>query len=159
MTFFLHQGGVVMSSQITHNHQHTPLSHILDLRLDFHKFRPFNSLSQPHHVTSSHPSPGDNQQSTGGRSERTLGQSKMADWNSFSFICTRAHHSCRYFAHWRAISTVIPLLQKAIFTPSIQPNLGLLKIKKIYKIRDNGYTQLILSKILLTSWFSSCWQL
>ena len=31
--FLLHQGGVVMSSQIahTHNHQHTPLAHILDI--------------------------------------------------------------------------------------------------------------------------------
>ena len=30
----------------------------------------FYSLSQPHRVTASHPSPGDNHQSTGGRSER-----------------------------------------------------------------------------------------
>ena len=51
----------------------------------------------------------------------------MAAWNSFSYICTRALHSFRSFAHWCAASTVIPLLPKATFTPSIQPNLGLLR--------------------------------
>ena len=33
---------------------------------------------QVHHVTASRPSPGDNYQSTGGKSKRTLGQAKMA---------------------------------------------------------------------------------
>ena len=60
-----------------------------------------------------------------GRSERTQGQAKMAGWNSFSYICTRALHSFWFFAHWRAASTVINLLPKATFTSSIQPNLGL----------------------------------
>ena len=49
----------------------------------------------------------------------------MAARNSFSYICTRAVHSFRSFAHCRASSTVIPLLPKATFTPSIEPNLGL----------------------------------
>ena len=49
----------------------------------------------------------------------------MAAWNSFSYIWTRALHSFRSFAHCRAASIVIPLLPKATFTPSIQPNLGL----------------------------------
>ena len=49
----------------------------------------------------------------------------MTAWNSFSYICTRALHSFRSFAHCRAASTVIPLLPKATFTPFIQPNLGL----------------------------------
>ena len=66
-----------------------------------------------------------NHQSAGERSERTQGQAKMEEWNSFSYICTRALHSIRSFAHWYAASTVIPLLPKATFTPSIQPNLGL----------------------------------
>ena len=61
----------------------------------------------------------------GGRSERTQCQAKMAAWNSFSYICTRALHAFRSFAPCRASSTVIPLLPKATFTPSIQPNLGL----------------------------------
>ena len=86
---------------------------------------PFYSSSQPHHVTASLPSPCDNHQSTGGRSERTQRQAIMAACNSFSYICTRALHSFRSFAHCRAASTVIPLLLKATFTPTIQPNLGL----------------------------------
>ena len=49
----------------------------------------------------------------------------MAALNSFSYICTRALHAFRSFAHCRAASTVTPLLPKATFTPSIQPNLRL----------------------------------
>ena len=125
MTFSLHQGGVVMSSQIkhTHSHQDTPLSpYTWHLSLDFLQLRPFYSLSQPHHVTASLPSPCDSHQSMGERSERTQGQAKMAAWNSFRYICTRTLHSFRSFAHCRAAATVIPLLPKATFTPSIQLN-------------------------------------
>ena len=50
----------------------------------------------------------------------------MAEWNSFSYICTRALHSFLCFVHCRAASTVIPLLPNATFLPpSIWPNLGL----------------------------------
>ena len=123
MTFSLQQEGVVMSNQITHNSQHAPHSpYTWHLFFDFWHLRHFYSL---YHVMASHPSPGDNHQSTGGRSERTQGQAKMAAWNSFCYKCTRALHSFRSFAHWRAASTVIPLLPKATFTPSIQPNLCL----------------------------------
>ena len=128
MTFSLHHGGVVMSSQIkhTHSHQDTPLSpYTWQHSLDFQLLRPFHSVSQPHHVTASLPSPCNNHQSMGGRSERTQGQAKMAAWNSFNYIGTRALHSFRAFAHCRAASTVIPQLPKATFTPSIQPNLCL----------------------------------
>ena len=128
MPFSLHQRGVVMSSQITrtHRHQDTPLSqYTWQLSLDFQYLRPFYSLSQSHHVTASLPSPCDNHQRMGGRSERKQGQAKMTAWNSFNYICTRALHSFRSFAHHRAASTVIPLLPKATFTTSIQPNLGL----------------------------------
>ena len=44
-------------------------------------------------------SPGDNRQSTGGQSERTQGQAKMAVGNSTSYMCTRALHSLQSFAH------------------------------------------------------------
>ena len=128
MSFSLHQGGVVMSSQVkhTHSHQDTPLSpYTWQLTLDVQYLRPFYSLSQPHHVTAPLPSPCDNHQSMGGRSERTQCPAKMAALNSFSDICTRALHAVRSFAHCRAASTVIPLLPNATFTPSIQPNLGL----------------------------------
>ena len=73
-----------------------PLAHILDTcALIFSSCALFCSLSQPHHVTSSLPSLCDNHQSTGGRSERTQCQAKMAAWNSFSYICTRTLNSFR----------------------------------------------------------------
>ena len=126
MTFSLHQGGVVMSSQITHTQSstYTPKPIYLISGSWFSVVGPFYNLSQPHHVTASYPSPGANHQSTGGLSEITQCQAKMAAWNSFSYICTRALHSFRSFAHWRAAFTVIPLLPKATFTPSIQLILG-----------------------------------
>ena len=46
--------------------------------------------------------------------------------NSIINICTRALHSVLSFAHYRAASSVIPLLPKATLTPSTQPNLDLL---------------------------------
>ena len=73
---------------------------------------PFLQFTTPHHVTASHPSPGDN-------------QAKLSSRNSISKICIRALHSFPSFAHCRAASTVIPLLPKTAFTRSIQPNLGL----------------------------------
>ena len=45
--------------------------------------------------------------------------------NSLSYICTRAFHSFLPFAYYRTASLVIPLLPKATFTTSIQPNLCL----------------------------------
>ena len=124
MTFSLHQGGVVMSSQIKHSHQDTPLSP--DTRhpsLDFSVVAPFLQFIPTAYVTASLPSPCDNNQSMGGRSERTQCQAKMAALNSLSYICTIALNAFRSFAHCRAASTVIPLLPNATFTPSIQPNL------------------------------------
>ena len=52
----------------------------------------------------------------------------MAAWNSIIYIRTSALHSFLSFEKCRAASTVIPLLPKATFTPSIQPNLGLPRI-------------------------------
>ena len=51
-------------------------------------------------------------------------QAKITARNSFSYTCTRALHSFRSFTHCRSASTIIPLLPKATFTPSIQPNLS-----------------------------------
>ena len=57
--------------------KHTPLSpYTRNLRFGFQQLRPFYILPQPHHVTASHPSPGNNHQSTGGQSERTKGDAK-----------------------------------------------------------------------------------
>ena len=126
MTFTLHGGGVyiVMPRPITHTIiKHTPFSPYIPAH--WFSVVAFHSLSQPHNVTATHPSPGDKHQNTGERSERTQGQAKLVSWNSFSYLCTRALYSYRSFAHWCAASTVIPLLPKATLTPSIQPNLGL----------------------------------
>ena len=59
MTFYLNQGGVVMSSQITHTHLST-IHHIAYiLSLDNQQLRPFYSLPQPYHAKTPHPSTGD----------------------------------------------------------------------------------------------------
>ena len=51
------------------------LAHTLDIfALIFNSCAFFYSLSQPHHVTASHHSPGDNYQSTGGRPEHRAKQ-------------------------------------------------------------------------------------
>ena len=50
------------------------------------------------------------------QAEKTQGQAKMAAWNSFNYICTRALHYFLSFTHCRAASTVIPLLPKATYS-------------------------------------------
>ena len=115
MTFSLHQGGVVMSSQIKHtqSNQDTPFSpYTWRLSLDFQLLRPFYSLSQPYHVTASLPSSGDNHQARkGGPKEHSAKQK----WYIFNLIQVHMYQGSPLFA----ASTVIPLLPKATFTPSI----------------------------------------
>ena len=127
MTFSLYQGRVVMSSQIAHTQSFNkhPLAHILDTSALIFSSCALLQFTPTASCDGIPPSTGDNHQSTGGRSERTQGWAKMAEWNSISYICTRALHSFLSFAHRRATSTVIPLWPKATFTPSIQPILGL----------------------------------
>ena len=81
---------------------------------------PLLQFNPPQHVTASHPSPGDNHQSTEGQSERTHAMQKMPRLLVFSviYICTRALHFFINFAHCHAASTVIPLPSKANFTPT-----------------------------------------
>ena len=74
----------------------------------------------------------------------------MAAWNSFSYICTRAFHSFRSFAQCRAASTVIPLLAKATFRRSIQPNLGLPGTRPILTSAINTLLAIRYSSILST---------
>ena len=95
-------------------------------------------------------SPCDNLQSTRGRSERIQFQAKMAAWNSFSYICTSALHSFRSFANCRAASTVIPLLPKATFTPSIQPKVGLPRTRPPLTSAINTLLAIRYSSILST---------
>ena len=70
----------------------------------------------------------------------------MAAWNSFSYLCTRALHSFRSFAHWRAASTVIPLLPKA----TIQPNLCLPRTRPPLTSSINALLAIRYSSILST---------
>ena len=95
-----------------------PLAHILDSWASIFSSCALFSLSKPYHVKASIPSPCDNHQSMGEWSERTQEQAKMAAWNLFSYLCTRALHSFRSFTHCRAASTIISLLPKATFTPN-----------------------------------------
>ena len=150
MAFSIHLGGVVMSSQITNTQSSNmhPLAHILDKCALI--FQSFYSLSQPHHVTASLPSPDDIYQSMGGRSERIQGQAKMAVRNSFSYICIRALYSFQYFTHCRAASTVIRLLPNTTFTPSIQPNLGLPRTRPPLTSAINTLLAIRYSSILST---------
>ena len=91
------RGHVKSDNTHTINNIHS-LAQILDIYALIFSSCAIFSLSQPHHVTASHPSPDDNHQSTGGRSERIQGQAKMAAGSSFSYVCTRALHSFRSFA-------------------------------------------------------------
>ena len=57
-----------MSGRITHTSSNIHLfAHIFESCTLIFSICALYSLSQPHHVTASHPSPGDNHQSTGGR--------------------------------------------------------------------------------------------
>ena len=82
MTFYLHQGGVVMSSRIKHTHTVVKihlLAHIIDSwALIFSCCALFTVYPTASWKTAFLPSPCDNHQSTGGRSEKTQGQAKMA---------------------------------------------------------------------------------
>ena len=83
--------------------------------------RPFYSLPQPPHVTESHPSPSDNQKSKGGCPK----EHRASKNGHVKLIQFYLHQGSPLFSIFRAASTVIPLLPKAYFTPSIQPNLCL----------------------------------
>ena len=103
MTFSLHQGAVVMSSQIAHTQLSNVhlLAHIFDTcSLIFCISANFYILSQSHHVTASNPSPGDNQQSTGRRSERTQGQTKCP----VKLIQWHVHQGSPLFPNFWALS-------------------------------------------------------
>ena len=125
MSFSLHQGEVVKSDN-TRTIIKKTLAHILDTYPLILSSCALFVVSQPHHVTASHPSPDDNHRAReGGPKENRDKQKWPHETHSVTYICTRDLHSFLSFVHCRAASTVIPLLPKATFTPFIQPNLGL----------------------------------
>ena len=95
-----------VKSDNTHTMIHIhPLAHILDIcALIFNSCTQFTMYPiRINHATASHQSPGDNHQSTGGRSERTQGQAKIAVWISFSYMCTLGYP---LFPIFRALSRI-----------------------------------------------------
>ena len=120
--------------------KHTPLAHILDTcALTFSSWAIFTVYHK--------------HQSTGGWSERTRCQAKMAVLNSIIYICTC---SALLFI-FRADSSVIPLLPKTTFKPSIRPNLGLLTrppltsaINTLLAIRYSSILSTCLSNLKVT---------
>ena len=128
MNFSLHQA---MSSQITHTIiEHTPLStYTRHLPLDFQQLCPFYSLSQPYHVTASHPlQVTTNRAREGGTKEHRANQRHQHETHSVTYVPGLSTLS--YFSRIVGqASTVIPLLPKVTFRPSIQRNLGLPRIR------------------------------
>ena len=95
--------------------QHTPLSpYIRHLRLDFQQLHYSDSLSQAHHVTASHPSPGDKPPERGRAVRKNTGTKQNG---RVIYICTWAYSQRSLHSH--------PSAPKATCTPSIQPNLCL----------------------------------
>ena len=79
----------------------------------------------------------------GGPKEHT-NQVKVAEWNSIIYVSTILNIFC-------AASAVILLLTKATFTPSIIPNLGLLRTRPPLTSVSNTLLAIWYSPILFTS--------
>ena len=123
MTFSLHQGEVVMSSQITPTIiQYTPRSHayIRHLHHDFQELHACYNLSQPHRVTAFHTSAGNNPSEHRRVVQRTQGQAEMAQLNYHLHM-----HQGSPLLFFHVASTITPLLPKTIIMPSIQSKLCL----------------------------------
>ena len=104
---------------------HTPLSpYTKHLCLDSQQLHPFYSLPQLHHVTASAPIQARIHQRVEWRFKRTQDQAKMACQTKSSThtpgLSTPSYLSCMSRSFHR-----LPLLPKATFAPSIQPNIVL----------------------------------
>ena len=122
MTLSLHQGRVVMSSQITHTViKIHPLAHILDTwALIFSSWTLFYSLSELHHVTASLPPLHvvTTRAREGGPKEHSAKQSGLVKLIQLHMYCTRALHSLRSFAQ----PPPSFLCCLSTFTPSMKPS-------------------------------------
>ena len=118
MTFFLHQGVVVMSSQITHTQSSTYTHNAYRWHLCLDSCVLLTVY--PNGIMQRHPTPLQvitTRARKGGPEEYRAKQKWPRE--THCYIRTRALHSFQSFAHWRAAFTVIPLLPKATFTQSI----------------------------------------
>lgn len=106
---------------LIHNHSaFAPYTRHLRLGISSYPLKCY-SFPQLHRVTSFHPSPSDKPRVRGRAAGRTNTGTKH-NWPlavNHLHICTKALHFYQYFAHCRAASSVIHLLHKATFTPSI----------------------------------------
>ena len=123
-----------MPSQITHTQSFNihHLAHILDTyALIFSSCAIFTVY--PNRIMLLHPTPLQvitTRTREGSPKDHRANQNWQRETQSVTYVCTRALHSFLSSAHCRAAYTVIPLLPpKATFTPSIQPNLGLPRIR------------------------------
>ena len=151
MTFSLHQGWVVISSQITHTQSSNvhPLAHIVDTcNLIFSScalFTVYHNL-----IIKWHPTPLQvitTRAREGGPKEHR----EMQKWprETHSVTCTRALHSFIFFVHWRVVSSVIPLLPKATFT-HLSSHLGLPRTRPPLTTAINTLVAIRYSSILST---------
>ena len=117
MTFPPLRRGVMLSQiTLTQSANTGPLAYITGTcSLNFSSCALFTvNLPQLHHVTASHPSPGDKPPQREMAVRKNAGPSKNGHVKkSIIYICTRAHHSFLSFAHCRSASTFNPLLPKA----------------------------------------------
>ena len=127
------RGSHVMSGN---THTHTiinthPLVNILYIpALIFSSCDLVNSLSQPHHVMASH--------------RKNIGPSKIG---RMKLILLHMYQGTPLFSI--AASSVIRLLSKATFTPSIQPNLGLPRTRSPIRSAINTFLAIRHSFILI----------
>ena len=104
------------------------------------------------HATASHPSLGDNHQSMGGGKRRQGQQKWPRETHSISYALglSTLPYLSRIVAHCRAASTVILLMPKATFTPSIQPNISLPRTRPPLTSAVNNLLAIRYSSILST---------
>ena len=127
MIFSLHHGWVVMSSQITPSNSPNTyhLVYIPGICTLSLSLCPSYSLPQRPHVMASHASPGDNLPECRRAVLNNAGISKIGHVKLNNLDMHQISPLFPIFWHCCTASTVILLLPKATFTPSIQPNLSL----------------------------------
>ena len=120
------RGSLVKSDYSRTIIQHTPLSPCTShLHLDIQQLRPFYSLPQPHHVKTSNPSPGDKPPERGRAVWKKHRNQQKWPHKDQSSTYALGLYIPSHLSHCHTASTVISLLPKTTFTPSIQPIFGL----------------------------------
>ena len=125
MTFSIHQGGEVLSCQITHaqsSNIHTLVHVVGTCDLISVLFTVYANRIMERHPT---PLQVIRYQAREGSPKEYGNKAKTAAAPSIIYICTKALHSFLSLAYCHATCSVIHLLPEVTFTLCIQPNLGL----------------------------------